>query len=93
MPVLLEPEAVQRLLAEVPDWRLDGNTIARTFQFENFSGAVDFVNKVADESESMDHHPDIDIRWNKVKLTLATHSAGGLTDMDFTLARRIDRLV
>ena len=92
MPVLLEPEAVQRLLGEVPDWRLDGNTIARTFQFENFSGAVDFVNKVATESESMDHHPDIDIRWNKVKLTLATHSAGGLTDMDFTLARRIDRL-
>jgi len=93
MPVLLEPEAVQRLLGEVPDWRLDGNTIARTFQFENFSGAVDFVNKVAGESESMDHHPDIDIRWNKVKLTLATHSAGGLTDIDFTLARRIDRLV
>jgi len=93
MPVLLEPEAVQRLLGEVPDWRLDGNTIARTFQFENFSGAVDFVNKVAGESESMDHHPDIDIRWNKVKLTLATHSAGGLTDMDFTLARKIDRLV
>jgi len=92
MPVLLEPEAVQRLLGEVPDWRLDGNTIARTFQFENFSGAVDFVNKVAGESESMDHHPDIDIRWNKVKLTLATHSAGGLTDIDFTLARRIDRL-
>jgi len=93
MPVLLEPEAVQRLLGEVPDWGLDGNTIARTFQFENFSGAVDFVNKVAGESESMDHHPDIDIRWNKVKLTLATHSAGGLTDIDFTLARRIDRLV
>jgi len=93
MPILLEPEAVQRLLGEVPDWRLDGNTIARTFQFENFSGAVDFVNKVAGESESMDHHPDIDIRWNKVKLTLATHSAGGLTDIDFTLARRIDRLV
>ena len=93
MPVLLEPEAVQRLLGEVPDWRLDGNTIARTFQFENFSGAVDFVTKVAGEAESMDHRPDIDIRWNKVKLTLATHSAGGLTDIDFTLARRIDRLV
>ena len=92
MPVLLEPEAVQRLLGEVPDWRLDGNTIARTFQFENFSGAIDFVNKVAGEAESMDHHPDIDIRWNKVRLTLATHSAGGLTDADFTLARRIDRL-
>ena len=92
MPVLLEPEAVQRLLGEVPDWRLDGNTIARTFQFENFSGAIDFVNKAAGEAESMDHHPDIDIRWNKVRLTLATHSAGGLTDADFTLARRIDRL-
>jgi 4a-hydroxytetrahydrobiopterin dehydratase len=91
MPALLEPEAVHRLLAEVPDWQLEGNAIARTFQFENFLLAVDFVNKVASEAESINHHPDIDIRWNKVKLTLATHSAGGLTDMDFTLARRIDR--
>jgi 4a-hydroxytetrahydrobiopterin dehydratase len=91
MPALLEPEAVHRLLAEVPDWQLEGNAIARTFQFENFLLAVDFVNKVANEAESMNHHPDIDIRWNKVKLTLATHSAGGLTDVDFTLARRIDR--
>lgn len=92
MPALLEPEAVQRLLAEVPDWKLEGNTIARTFQFENFLLAIDFVNKVANEAESMNHHPDIDIRWNKVKLELATHSAGGLTDIDFTLARKIDRL-
>ncbi|MGA8658563.1 MAG: 4a-hydroxytetrahydrobiopterin dehydratase [Chthoniobacterales bacterium] len=92
MPALLEPEAVQRLLAEVPDWNLEGNTIARTFQFENFLLAIDFVNKVANEAESMNHHPDIDIRWNKVKLDLATHSVGGLTDTDFTLARKIDRL-
>jgi 4a-hydroxytetrahydrobiopterin dehydratase len=92
MPALLEPEAVQRLLAEVPDWKLEGNTIARTFQFENFLLAIDFVNNVANEAESMNHHPDIDIRWNKVKLELATHSAGGLTDIDFTLARKIDRL-
>jgi 4a-hydroxytetrahydrobiopterin dehydratase len=92
MPALLEPEAVQRLLAEVPDWKLEGNTITRTFQFENFLLAIDFVNKVANEAESMNHHPDIDIRWNKVKLELATHSAGGLTDIDFTLARKIDRL-
>lgn len=91
MPALLEPEAVHRLLAEVPDWQLEGNAIARTFQFENFLLAVEFVNKVASEAESMNHHPEIDIRWNKVKLTLATHSAGGLTDVDFTLARRIDR--
>ena len=91
MPALLEPEAVHRLLAEVPDWQLEGNAIARTFQFENFLLAIDFVNKVASEAESMNHHPDIDIRWNKVRLTLATHSAGGLTDVDFTLARRIDR--
>lgn len=92
MPALLEPETVQRLLAEVPDWKLEGNTIARTFQFENFLLAIDFVNNVANEAESMNHHPDIDIRWNKVKLELATHSAGGLTDIDFTLARKIDRL-
>ena len=92
MPALLEPEAVERLLAEVPDWKLEGNSITRTFQFENFLLAIDFVNKVANEAESMNHHPDIHIRWNKVKLELATHSAGGLTDVDFTLARKLDRL-
>ncbi len=92
MPALLEPEAVHQLLAEVPEWSLEGDTIKRTFQFKDFAAAIDFVNKVAGTAETLNHHPDIDIRWNKVRLVLATHSAGGLTDLDFTLARRIDRL-
>jgi 4a-hydroxytetrahydrobiopterin dehydratase len=92
MAVLLEPEAIEQLLAEVPDWRLEGGAIQRTFQLRNFVEAIDFVNRVAQVAESLDHHPDIDIRWNKVKLSLATHSAGGLTDLDFTLARKIDEL-
>jgi len=54
--------------------------------------AIDFVNKVAQEAEKMDHHPDIDIRWNKVKLVLSTHSAGGLTNNDFMLATKVDKL-
>jgi 4a-hydroxytetrahydrobiopterin dehydratase len=92
MAALLEPQAVQQLLEEVPQWRLQGDSIERQFKFPDFVGAIEFVNKVAKESESMDHHPDIDIRWNKVRLVLATHSAGGLTDLDFTLAQKIDRL-
>ena len=92
MPALLEPAAVQQLLHEVPQWRLENDSIERRFKFPDFVGAIDFVNKVAQEAESLNHHPDIDIRWNKVRLVLATHSAGGLTDLDFTLAQRIDRL-
>jgi 4a-hydroxytetrahydrobiopterin dehydratase len=92
MPALLEPEAVEQLLAEVSAWGLEGDSIQRTFKFPDFVRAIDFVNRVAQEAEQLNHHPDIDIRWNKVKLVLSTHSEGGLTDLDFTLARKIDLL-
>lgn len=92
MPQLLRPEAVENLLAEVPNWKLRENSIERTFKFSGFQGAIDFVNKVAREAENMNHHPDIDIRWNKVKLVLSTHSAGGLTNNDFMLAIKLDKL-
>jgi 4a-hydroxytetrahydrobiopterin dehydratase len=76
----------------VPDWQYDGKEIRRLFVFTDFAAAMRFVNKVARLAEQADHHPDIDIRWNKVSLSLVTHSAGGLTRNDFTLARKIDRL-
>lgn len=92
MPALLEPEAVQTLLQEVPEWQLEENTIARTFEFTTFPLAIVFVDRVAEEAEKANHHPDIDIRWKKVRLVLSSHSAGGLTSDDFTLARKLDQV-
>jgi 4a-hydroxytetrahydrobiopterin dehydratase len=93
MPELLKPEAVQTLLMEVPEWKLEGDVIVRTVNFPSFLEAVDAVNKVAREAEAMDHHPDIDIRWRTVRLALSTHSAGGLTTLDFQLAKKLDQVL
>ena len=93
MPELLMPEAARTLINEVPGWELKGDKIERVVGFDGFLQAIDFVNRLAAVAEEQNHHPDIDIRWNKVRLVLSTHSAGGLTDKDFTLARKIDELV
>jgi 4a-hydroxytetrahydrobiopterin dehydratase len=92
MPALLNTEAVQNLLQEVPEWKLEEDAIVRSFELPSFPAAVAFVNKVAEEAEKANHHPDIDIRWRTVKLTLSTHSAGGLTSADFMLARKLDQV-
>jgi len=74
-------------------WEREGDEIAREWRFEDFSEAVAFVNRVAEVAEEANHHPDIFIHgWNKVKLALINHSAGGLTEMDFTMAARFDQL-
>ena len=73
----------------VPGWENNGKEITRVYKFKDFKEAMAFVNRVADLAEAADHHPDIDIRYNKVTLTLSTHSAGGLTEKDFALARQI----
>jgi 4a-hydroxytetrahydrobiopterin dehydratase len=77
-------------LASLPDWKRNGNVIARTFQFKDFPAAIKFFDAVAQLAEEEWHHPDIDIRWNKV--TLTTHDAGGLTEKDFALAKKFDAL-
>lgn len=92
MPTLSQAEIASRLTAR-PHWRIDGSELVRTFQFENFRDAVTFVNKVAGIAEDANHHPDIDIRYNRVRLALISHDAGGLTDRDFALAGAADRLV
>jgi 4a-hydroxytetrahydrobiopterin dehydratase len=79
-------------LASVPDWKLKDAKIARTFQFKDFPAAVKFVDAVAQLAEEEWHHPDIDIRCNKVTLALTTHDAGGLTEKDFALAKKFDAL-
>ena len=88
----LDVARVVLALTSVPDWKQQGDTIVRTFQFKDFPAAIQFVDAAAVLAEQAWHHPDIDIRWNKVTLTLSTHDAGGLTEKDFDLARKFDRL-
>lgn len=80
-------------LTKVPDWKIENGELVRTFQFKDFLGSMQFVNKVADLAEAAAHHPDIDIRYNKVRLGLVTHDAGGLTAKDFQLAAKADSLL
>jgi 4a-hydroxytetrahydrobiopterin dehydratase len=77
-------------LARLPGWARAGRAIARTYRFEDFRGALAFVNRVAALAERQQHHPDIDIRYNEVTLSVWTHDAGGLTERDFRLAAAID---
>ena len=79
-------------LKVVPDWTKRGKTISRTFQFDDFLQSLDFVNRVAKKAQKLNHHPDIDIRYNGVKLTLTTQDAGGLTEKYFTLAKQCDEV-
>jgi 4a-hydroxytetrahydrobiopterin dehydratase len=92
MPLLSE-EQIDREMNAVPEWTRDGDAIERTVQLDTFPAAIAFVGRVADAAEEADHHPDIDIRYRKVRLELSTHSAGGLTEKDFALAGRIDQLL
>ena len=89
---VLSDDEIQRRLSERPGWERDGDAIRRRFQFEDFQASVDFVNRITPPAEEMNHHPDISISWNKVNLTLSTHSEGGITENDFELAQRIDPL-
>jgi 4a-hydroxytetrahydrobiopterin dehydratase len=91
MKKISAPE-IKTALATVPDWKKKGATIARTYPFKDFPAAIKFINTVAELAEQAWHHPDIDIRWNKVTLALTTHDAGGLTEKDFALARKFDAL-
>jgi len=91
-PVRLPVERMAEAFLTVPAWRRQGDAIVRTFQFPDFLVAMAFVNQVASLAEAAAHHPDIDIRWNRVTLLLTTHDASGLTEKDFSLARHIDAL-
>ncbi|HUZ07383.1 MAG TPA: 4a-hydroxytetrahydrobiopterin dehydratase [Candidatus Paceibacterota bacterium] len=83
---------IKSSLAKIPGWQKNANIISRTFQFKDFPAAIKFVGAVAQLAEEAWHHPDIDIRWNKVTLALTTHDAGGLTKKDFALAKKFDEL-
>jgi 4a-hydroxytetrahydrobiopterin dehydratase len=88
----LSAAEIERELAETPGWERAEDAIVRTVKLKDFKEAMAYVNRVAEVAEEADHHPDIAIRWNTVVLTQTTHAAGGLTEHDFRLARRLNTL-
>jgi 4a-hydroxytetrahydrobiopterin dehydratase len=83
---------VRTAMGTLPGWSRRGSIIKRTYSFKDFAGALRFVNKVGRAAEKANHHPDIDIRWNRVILALTTHEAGGLTTKDFEMAAKANQL-
>jgi 4a-hydroxytetrahydrobiopterin dehydratase len=86
-------QEIEKGLAGIPEWRLEKGELARSFTFADFREAMSFVNSVAAVAEKAGHHPDIDIRYNKVALALASHDAGGITEKDFSLAKEIGEIL
>lgn len=85
-------EEADRMLANVPDWERESHKIHRTLHFDDFKQTMAFVNKVADVAEQEGHHPDMEVGYGKVKIVLWTHNIGGLSENDFIMAAKIDRL-
>jgi 4a-hydroxytetrahydrobiopterin dehydratase len=92
-PPRLSPEDVTAALKDLPLWSGSVDGIERTLELPSFRAAVEAISMIADVAEEMDHHPDMDLRWTKVRVAVVTHSAGGLTELDLALARRVDALV
>jgi 4a-hydroxytetrahydrobiopterin dehydratase len=88
---LLQEDEIAIELKKLDGWSRSGNEINKTWVFQDFVQAMEFVNAIARIAEEYNHHPDIDIRWNKVRLALSTHSAGGLTSLDFFVADAIEK--
>jgi len=89
---LLDDEAIEARLAELAGWEREGETIAKTYELADFVGSVEFIKRVVVPAEDMNHHPDLSVSWNQVRVSISTHAAGGLTENDFELAKRIDAL-
>jgi 4a-hydroxytetrahydrobiopterin dehydratase len=88
----LSEEEIGEKLGELEGWERDGGAITKTFDRGDFVGSVKFVDSIVEPAEEMNHHPDLSISWSEVKVSLSTHSEGGLTGNDFELAQKIDAL-
>ena len=86
----LPDDRIAQRLSALDGWAREGDEIVKTFELPTFPDAIAFVTRVADRAEAADHHPDLDIRYRKVRVALSTHDAGGLTDLDFDLAAEIE---
>jgi 4a-hydroxytetrahydrobiopterin dehydratase len=89
---LLSDSEIESRLQTVDGWERSGDAIVKTFELSDFVGSVEFVRRLVEPAEDLGHHPDLSISWNKVNVSITNHAAGGLTENDFALARRIDAL-
>jgi 4a-hydroxytetrahydrobiopterin dehydratase len=88
----LDDDDITRRLEALDGWERRDDRIARAFVFRDFRAALEFVNRVADEADAQDHHPDVHIHWNEVTLELWTHASNAITERDFRLAEAVDRI-
>jgi 4a-hydroxytetrahydrobiopterin dehydratase len=91
-PPRLSPDDVAAALERLPAWSGGADGVERTLQLPSFRAAAEAISMIADVAEQLDHHPDLDLRWTKVRVAVVTHSAGGVTELDLELARRVDAL-
>jgi 4a-hydroxytetrahydrobiopterin dehydratase len=89
---LLEEADIDSRLEGLDGWERDGEAIAKTFDRNDFVGSVKFIDAIVEPAEEMNHHPDLSVSWNKVRISITNHAEGGLTEADFELAKRIDRV-
>jgi 4a-hydroxytetrahydrobiopterin dehydratase len=92
MADLLSDEEITERLGNLDGWSREGDRITKTFDHGDFVGSVEFVRRLTAPAEEMNHHPDLEISWSEVKVSITNHSAGGLTEADFELAGKIDKL-
>ncbi len=92
-PPRLSDDELAAALPELPLWSGDGDGLRRTVELPSFRDAVAAIVAIADVAEEMDHHPDVDLRWRTLRIAVVTHSAGGVTELDLELARRVDALL
>lgn len=90
MSTVLSNSEIDVALQQLPGWTKNGNAIERHFQFANFAQAMEFVNRIAEAAEAVNHHPDILVSYNKVTLTLVSHDSGGVTQRDILMAGKIN---
>ena len=88
-PELLSESAIQHQMTALPGWQVEGTELVKEFRFKSYLTGIEFVRQVAILAEEMNHHPDLLVGWRKVTVRLSTHSAGGLTGLDFALAGQI----
>jgi 4a-hydroxytetrahydrobiopterin dehydratase len=89
---VLTDEQIKQTLGSLPGWQQQGKAIQRVFEFPDFKAAMEFVNKIAEAAEQANHHPDIDIRYNKVTMALVSHDSGGVTPRDVRMAQKINEI-
>ena len=92
-PERLDDDVIAARVSALPGWDRSGDEIVKTFELPTFPDAIAFVTRIADRAEAANHHPDIDIRYRKVRVALSTHDAGGVSDLDFELAEQIEGCV